>query len=107
VIARDDGRSAPIHRHRCSSRALSGSRPSRWSCGTSPTAGRPEGDGVLVPLDLDHALLARIVGASKATVTTAIGALQRRGALERVEQGWMLHGPPPTQLHDMREQTEG
>lgn len=69
--------------------------------------GRPEGDGVLVPLDLDHALLARIVGASKATVTTAIGALQRRGALERVEQGWMLHGPPPTQLHDMREQTEG
>jgi hypothetical protein len=65
------------------------------------------GDGVLVPLDLDHALLARIVGASKATVTTAIGALQRRGALERVEQGWMLHGPPPTQLHDMREQTEG
>jgi hypothetical protein len=69
--------------------------------------GAPGGGRRPPPLDLDHALLARIVGARKATVTTAIGALQRRGALERVEQGWMLHGPPPTQLHDMREQTEG
>jgi hypothetical protein len=31
---------------------------------------------------------------------------ERRGALERVARGWILHGDPPAQLHEMRTQTE-
>ena len=46
--------------------------------------------------------LAGIVGARRPTVSTALGALRTRGLVERTEDGWLLHGDPPTELHELR-----
>jgi CRP/FNR family cyclic AMP-dependent transcriptional regulator len=58
--------------------------------------------GVMLPVPLSHGLLAGIVGARRPTVSTALGALRERGAVERTEEGWLLHGPPPLELHELR-----
>jgi CRP/FNR family transcriptional regulator, cyclic AMP receptor protein len=64
--------------------------------------GRMTGSGVKLPLPLSHGLLAGIVGARRPTVSTALGALRDQGQVERVESGWLLHGDPPAELHDLR-----
>jgi CRP/FNR family transcriptional regulator, cyclic AMP receptor protein len=64
--------------------------------------GRVTADGVKLPLPLSHGLLAGIVGARRPTVSTALGALRSQGLVERVEDGWMLHGDPPGELHELR-----
>jgi CRP/FNR family transcriptional regulator, cyclic AMP receptor protein len=61
--------------------------------------GRVHPDGIVVPLPLSHQRLADLVGAQRQSVTTAMGGLQRRGAISRREDGdWVLHGEPPEEL---------
>ena len=61
--------------------------------------GRVTPDGIVVPLPLGHQRLADLVGAHRPSVTSALGALTRRGAISRREGGdWVLLGRPPEQL---------
>ena len=65
--------------------------------------GRVTRDGVMLPLPLTHRLLASMIGAHRPSVTTALGMLRDRGLLDRRRDGaWVLHGPPPTELDDLR-----
>jgi hypothetical protein len=53
--------------------------------------GRVGPDGVIVPLRLTHAMLGRLVGAQRPTVTLAIGELGADGSVVRREDGtWLL-----------------
>jgi CRP/FNR family transcriptional regulator, cyclic AMP receptor protein len=62
--------------------------------------GRVVPDGVLVSLRLSHRTLAALIGARRPSVTTALGQLMARGAIERREDGeWILLGSPP-EAHD-------
>jgi CRP-like cAMP-binding protein len=56
--------------------------------------GRVTPDGVLVPMGLTHSALARLVGARRPSVTSALGDLARDRLLERTEDGWLLRGDP-------------
>jgi CRP/FNR family cyclic AMP-dependent transcriptional regulator len=56
--------------------------------------GRVGPDGVRLPLDLPHRTLATLVGARRPSVTTALTGLSRAGLVERVSDGWLLHGDP-------------
>jgi CRP/FNR family transcriptional regulator, cyclic AMP receptor protein len=56
--------------------------------------GRVTPDGVLVPMGLTHSSLARLVGARRPSVTSALGDLSRDHLLERTEDGWLLRGDP-------------
>jgi CRP/FNR family cyclic AMP-dependent transcriptional regulator len=61
--------------------------------------GRRRGNGVTVPIPLTHADVARLIGAQRPTVTTAIRALVDDGVLTSEGRGhWLLHGEPPAQL---------
>jgi hypothetical protein len=65
--------------------------------------GRVHRDGVVVPLPLGHQRLADLVGASRQSVTTAMGGLSRDGAVGRRDDGhWILHGDPPEELRHHR-----
>ena len=62
--------------------------------------GRVVPGGVLVSLRLPHRTLAGIVGARRPSVTTALGQLMARGAIERRADGaWILRGSPPSEDH--------
>jgi CRP/FNR family transcriptional regulator, cyclic AMP receptor protein len=65
--------------------------------------GRVGPDGVRLPLYLPHRTLATLVGARRPSVTTALTGLARAGLVERVRDGWLLHGDPaevlPRRLH--------
>jgi hypothetical protein len=81
--------------------ALQARRRTRLGCpGTGALAdrwGRVERDGsVVVPLPLTHRLLAGIVGSQRPTVTTALSRLAERRRVSRRDDGWVLHGAPPT-----------
>jgi CRP/FNR family transcriptional regulator, cyclic AMP receptor protein len=53
--------------------------------------GRVTPDGVIMPLRLTHAMLGKIVAASRPTVTLAINELDRDGKLRRMPDGaWLL-----------------
>jgi CRP/FNR family cyclic AMP-dependent transcriptional regulator len=56
--------------------------------------GRVTPDGVLVPMGLTHSALARLVGARRPSVTSALGDLAGNRLLERTEDGWLLRGDP-------------
>jgi CRP-like cAMP-binding protein len=61
--------------------------------------GRVTPNGVLIPLRLTHETLARLVGAQRPSVTTAISQLEEEGRLRRTpERGWLLRGDPPAAL---------
>jgi len=61
--------------------------------------GRVTPEGIVVPLPLGHQRLADLVGASRQSVTTALGELRRDGLLSRRDSGeWVLHGEPPDEL---------
>jgi CRP/FNR family cyclic AMP-dependent transcriptional regulator len=65
--------------------------------------GRVHRDGVVIPLPLGHQRLADLVGAQRQSVTTAMGALKRAGAVSRRDDGaWVLHGAPPEALRHHR-----
>jgi CRP-like cAMP-binding protein len=57
---------------------------------------RPE--GVLVPLQLTHERLGRLVGAQRPTVTLALRRLGEAGDAVRVPDGWMLKSGSADQL---------
>lgn len=66
--------------------------------GLSERFGRVTPDGVVVPLPINHTMMARFVGAQRPTVSQAVGELTRRGELERLEDGgWLLKGSFPDQ----------
>jgi CRP/FNR family cyclic AMP-dependent transcriptional regulator len=53
--------------------------------------GRIGADGLLVPLDLPHRVLAQLVGARRPTVSTALGRLAERGELRHRDDGvWVV-----------------
>jgi CRP-like cAMP-binding protein len=60
--------------------------------------GRVAPGGVLLPIPITHETLARLVGAQRPSVTTALGRLSRLGIVERVTRGWLLHGDAVAQL---------
>jgi CRP/FNR family cyclic AMP-dependent transcriptional regulator len=60
--------------------------------------GRVSPRGVRLPLRLPHRTLATLVGARRPSVTTALSGLAREGLVERVDEGWLLHGDPRTTL---------
>jgi Crp-like helix-turn-helix domain len=48
-------------------------------------------EGTVLPLPFSHDLLAQLAGARRSTVTLAVGALEREGAIRRLEDGcWLL-----------------
>jgi hypothetical protein len=55
-------------------------------------------DGVLVPLQLTHERLGRLVGAQRPTVTLALRRLGEVGDAVRVPEGWMLRAGSAEQL---------
>lgn len=58
--------------------------------------GRVVPGGVSLTLKLPHRTLAGMVGARRPSVTTALGQLMARGAVERRADGaWVLRGAPP------------
>jgi CRP-like cAMP-binding protein len=60
-----------------------------WLC--ADRWGRMTPEGVILPLALRHDVLAHLVGARRPTVSSAMGRLQRRGALRpRSGGGWLL-----------------
>ena len=68
--------------------------------------GRVTPNGVLLPVRMTHSLLARVVGARRPSVSTALGRLQERGFLDRTEKGqWLLLGPPPRELAELAAST--
>jgi CRP/FNR family cyclic AMP-dependent transcriptional regulator len=70
--------------------------------------GRVTPDGVLLTLPLTHQMLARIVGARRPTVTSALRELAAAGLVTRRDRRrWLLHGEPPRELHDLRAQIAG
>lgn len=53
-------------------------------------------EGVSVSLPLTHQIVARLVGASRPSVSTALKELESEGAISRLEDGgFLLHGEPP------------
>jgi CRP/FNR family cyclic AMP-dependent transcriptional regulator len=61
--------------------------------------GRVTPDGVVLPLRLTHETLARLVGAQRPSVTTALSQLEEEGRLRRTsDRAWLLVGDPPDSL---------
>jgi hypothetical protein len=61
--------------------------------------GRMTAKGVHLPVRMTHDLLAEIVGAKRPTVTTAVGELERRGALRRRDdRTWLVCRPADDRL---------
>ena len=59
--------------------------------------GRVTADGIVIPLKLSHSAIAKLVGAQRPTVSTALGQLRDRGVLERnANDSWLLRGEPPS-----------
>lgn len=56
--------------------------------------GRVTSDGVVLPIRLTHRAIARLVGAQRPSVTTALTALEARGLVARRDDGaWVLGTP--------------
>ena len=55
-------------------------------------------EGVVVPVQLTHEMLGRLVGAHRPSVTSALGDLQRAGTVVRRDDGWVLSSAPPERL---------
>lgn len=61
--------------------------------------GRVTPDGVMLPLKLTHETLARLVGAQRPSVTTALRQLDDDNRLRRTaDRGWLLMGEPPEMM---------
>jgi CRP-like cAMP-binding protein len=68
--------------------------------------GRVTPDGRVLPVRLTHGLLARVVGARRPSVSTALGRLHERGLVDRLENGhWLLLGEPPSELPELGDVT--
>jgi CRP/FNR family transcriptional regulator, cyclic AMP receptor protein len=60
--------------------------------------GRVRSEGVILPLNLTHAVLADLVAARRPTVTTALTELAKQGLVQSSGGGWLLYGNPPGEL---------
>lgn len=66
--------------------------------------GRVTPDGVLLPLRLTHETLARLVGAQRPSVTTALSQLEEDGRVRRgPNRSWLLQGDPPDPRRQQRQ----
>ena len=63
--------------------------------------GEPIDDGVCVPIRLTHSLLAAMVLGRRPSVSSTLTELAQRGLVSRTDNGWILHGAPPTELHKL------
>ena len=64
--------------------------------GLAERFGRVTPDGVLIPVPINHTMMARFVGAQRPTVSQAVGELTRRGEVARLDDGgWLLTGSFP------------
>jgi CRP/FNR family cyclic AMP-dependent transcriptional regulator len=67
--------------------------------GLAERFGRVTPEGVLLPIPINHTMMARFVGAQRPTVSQAVGELVRRGEVARLEDGgWLLKGSFPEHL---------
>jgi CRP-like cAMP-binding protein len=58
--------------------------------------GRVRMDGVALPIPLKHATMAKLLAATRPSVSSALAALAAADRLERLEGGgWLLKGDPP------------
>jgi len=60
--------------------------------------GRVHSWGVTVPLPLTDAILADLLFARRPSVSKGLSALAQQGLIERVDEEWLLHGDPPSEL---------
>ncbi|HEV2061708.1 MAG TPA: hypothetical protein VGR12_02555 [Solirubrobacteraceae bacterium] len=66
--------------------------------------GRVAPDGVVLPLQLSHERLARLVRGRRPAISQGLKLLANRGAVERRADGtWLLRGGPPEELSRARE----
>ena len=64
--------------------------------GLADRFGRVTPEGVVLPLAINHTMMARFVGAQRPTVSQAVGELTRRGEVQRLDGGgWLLKGSFP------------
>jgi CRP-like cAMP-binding protein len=63
--------------------------------------GEPVDSGVCVPIRLTHSLLAAMVLGRRPSVSSTLTELAQRGLVSRTDDGWILHGDPPTELHKL------
>ena len=65
--------------------------------------GKVTPEGVRISLPLSHGMIAKLVGSRRPTVTTAMGKLRDEGLILRPDdQSWLLCGPPPDDLKNVR-----
>lgn len=65
--------------------------------------GRVTPRGILLPLRLPHKLLGQLVGARRASVTTALKHVDEAGLIgRRADGGWLLWGSPPDAFVQMQ-----
>ena len=62
--------------------------------------GQVGSEGIRLNLDLTHALIARMVGAHRTSVTVALHKLADDGRVVRAGRRWVLLGDPPHELND-------
>jgi hypothetical protein len=58
-------------------------------------------DGVSLPITLTHETIAKLVGARRPSVSTAVRSLVDQNLMQRVDGGWRLLGDPVTVLPEM------
>jgi len=64
--------------------------------------GRVSPEGIVLPLQLTHRLLASLVGARRPTITTALKELTKQGLVHRRDDGaWILCGSAPSELDEI------
>jgi CRP/FNR family transcriptional regulator, cyclic AMP receptor protein len=70
--------------------------------------GEPCDDGVRIPVRLTHGLLAALVHGRRPSTSRALAELAHRGLVTRdADDGWVLHGEPPTELHKLSRRDGG
>jgi CRP/FNR family cyclic AMP-dependent transcriptional regulator len=52
-------------------------------------------DGIHVPIPMTHEVLSELAVARRPSVSAALSRLASAGSVERVDDGWLLHGDPP------------
>ncbi len=65
--------------------------------------GRVGPDGIIVPLQITHAVLADLVAARRPSVTVALSELAKQGQVRSIQRGWLLSGEPPVELLELRD----
>jgi CRP/FNR family transcriptional regulator, cyclic AMP receptor protein len=63
--------------------------------------GRVRSEGVVLPLQITHSVLADLVAARRPTVTTSLSELARQELLTPLNRGWLLLGDPPGELLEL------